>query len=283
MESKALVFSGFCSRGLCVPSAGRDGASVEAGLQESWSIFRITSSKLKPAKEQDTQPGACRDEHAAPGKIQTWRGNIWKTEADSYSWEEYREAFRGGVRKARAHLESNLVRVVKGYKKSSHKYIRSWEHEGKYEGKHEAAADLGQGPGGTGCEKAELSNIFLSSKAGLQKPTAPAIQGSLGCAGTGSSEGTPKLGIQQSLGPAGLMHKADFSVRPLSRTLEWPWSLAQGPEGWRDANVLPLFQKGRNSGHCDHPGWSTQSSSVKNFHGYSCCCVFKALLEEFLL
>ena len=76
------------------------------------------------------------DQQGAHGKTQKEEeSQIWKILA---TWEEYRNAVRAcrdAMRKAKAHLELNLVREVKDNKKGFFKYVSS---ERKTQGKCDA-------------------------------------------------------------------------------------------------------------------------------------------------
>lgn len=136
------------------------------------------------------------------------------------------------------------MRVVKGYKKI---FINTSGAKG-IQGKQEPAAELGQGPGGTGVRRLrhQTSPPCQPQQQGWPAGTqGPAIPGSLCCDGTRSGWGTPKLHIPKCLGPDGFV--ADFPVRPLPTSLEWPWSLGEGPEDWRNAKChfsVPEGQEG---------------------------------------
>ncbi|KFV85130.1 hypothetical protein N308_07876, partial [Struthio camelus australis] len=59
-----------------------------------------------------------------------------------------------------------------------------------------------------------------------------------------------KLDIHKSMGPDGmhprvLRELADVITRPLSILLERSWRSGEVPEGWKKANVTPVFLKGK--------------------------------------
>ncbi|GAB0200720.1 hypothetical protein GRJ2_002537500 [Grus japonensis] len=67
---------------------------------------------------------AYTDEQGAPGQTQT--GDLWRWKQGQVTWEEYRETVRAArdqVRKAKALIELNLARDIKGNKKSFYTYI----------------------------------------------------------------------------------------------------------------------------------------------------------------
>ncbi|PKU29730.1 rna-directed dna polymerase from mobile element jockey-like [Limosa lapponica baueri] len=181
------------------------------------------------------------------------------------TWEEYRNVVRvhrDAMSKAKAHLDLNLARDVKD-NKGFFKYINS---------KSKARENVGPLLTEVGAlvtedaEKAELLNAFFASvfaaKAGPQEPQTLEVGERVW-----SKEDSPsikedrvrdhfgKLDTHRYIGPDGmhlrvLRELADVIVKPLSIIFERSQRTGEVPEDWREANVTPVFKKGKK----ENPG-----------------------------
>jgi len=184
---------------------------------------------------------------------------VWKE--GQATWEEYRKVFRvcrGATRKAKVHLELNMVRDVKDNKKGFFNYISS---KRKTRGKvgpllNEVGALVTQDT-----EKAELLNAFFASvftaKTGPQASQSPERREN-----AWRKEDLPlvekdcvrdhlsNLDTHKSMGPDGmhpqvLRQLAYVIAEPLSIIFERSWRMGEVPEDWRKAYVTPVFRKGK--------------------------------------
>ncbi|PKU47470.1 rna-directed dna polymerase from mobile element jockey-like [Limosa lapponica baueri] len=160
----------------------------------------------------------------------------------------------GKKRKATASLELKLARDVKVNKKGFFNYIG---------GKRTTRKNVSPLLNDTGAmvmkdaEKAELLNVFFAtvftahaspqepqnleeSEKDWTKEALPLVQKDQ------VKEQLSELGTHKSMGPDGMLRElAEVTVVPLSIIFERSWRTGEVPEDWREANVIPVFKKGK--------------------------------------
>lgn len=160
--------------------------------------------------------------------------------------------------KAKALLESNLVKDVKDTKKAFFKYTNN---------RRKTKDNVGPWQNGAGtlvtedAGKAELPNAFMPSSLHLQdQPSGISDPGDQvkGCWKEDLSlvredwvrEHLGKSDIHKSMGSQGmhpqrLRELVDATGRPLTVIFERSWTSGEVPEDWEEANVTPVLQKGK--------------------------------------
>ncbi|GAB0204204.1 hypothetical protein GRJ2_002886000 [Grus japonensis] len=188
-------------------------------------------------------------------KKEAYRG--WKQ--GQVAWEEYREsiqAARDQVRKAKAVIELNLARDVKGYKKSFYRYVsdkrRTRENVGPLQ---KERGDLVTWD----MEMAEVLNDFFASVF-TSKCSSHTTQAAEGKGRDWENEEPPTVGgdqvreylrnlkVHKSMGldethPHVLRELVNEVAKPLSIIFEKLWQSGEVPTDWKRGNRTPIFRK----------------------------------------
>lgn len=192
---------------------------------------------------------------------------------DGYSWEEYREAEHEGVGLGKP--EPTWGQIWWEFTQTTRRvFINTSGAKGIW-GKTWACCWAGAGAWGHRVWRRLRYQTSPSSQSlwqgWLQEPKAPETQGVLFVVEWDQVREHLNQTYKGPWAVVGLCTRLlpDFSVRPLSITLEWPWSLGEAPEDWgKQMSFLCSKRAGRRTQgatashpvHCTHPGWSTWSA-----------------------
>ncbi|NXF84353.1 RTJK polymerase, partial [Sclerurus mexicanus] len=235
--------------------------------QDSWLTFRdcfFQAQDQSIPTRRKSRKGARRPawlNSELLGKLK-WKRRVYKSWKEGLTtWEEYKAVVRGcreATRKAKASLELHLARGVKDNRKSFFKYMAD---------KTNTRGNVGPLMNEVGAlvtedtEKAKLLNAFFASVYSAGScPEEPCTPEALEEVKTIEElalvdedwvrDQLSNLDIHKSMGPDGmhpqvLKELAEVFAEPLPIIFDKSWGTGEVPEGWRKANVTPVFRKGK--------------------------------------
>ncbi|CAM4559525.1 unnamed protein product [Lepidochelys olivacea] len=252
------------------------------GVQESWLYFKESLLRL----QGQTIP-MCR-KNSKYGRRPAWLNNEiladLKHKKEAYKkWkigqmtrDEYiniARAYRNEIRKAKSHLELQLVRDVKSNKKSFFRYVGN-----KKKAKESVGPLLNEGGNlvTEDVEKANVLNAFFASVFTNKVSSQTTALGSTAWGGGGQPsvkeevvrDYLEKLDVHKSMGPDALHLRVlkelvDVIAEPLAIIFENSWQKRDVPDDWKKANVVPIFKKGKKEDPGNYRPVSLTSVPVK--------------------
>ncbi|CAM4551684.1 unnamed protein product [Caretta caretta] len=234
------------------------------GVQESWLYFKESLLRL----QGQTIP-MCR-KNSKYGRQPAWlNGEILadlkhkkaaykKRKVGHMTREEYKNiarACRNEIRRAKSHLELQLVRDVKSNKKGFFRYVGN-----KKKAKESVGPLMNEG-GNLVMEDVEKANVLNAFFASVFTNKVSSQTAALGIT-TWGIDGQPsvekevvrdyleKLDVHKSmepdeLHPRVLKELVAVTAEPLAIILENSWRTGEVPDDWKKANVVPIFKKGK--------------------------------------
>ncbi|CAM5075663.1 unnamed protein product [Natator depressus] len=180
-----------------------------------------------------------------------WKiGQMTRDEYKNIAW-----ACRSEIRKAKSHLEMQLARDVKSNKKGFFRYVGN-----KKKVKESVGPLLNEG-GNLVTEdvvKANVLNTFFASVFMNKVSSQTTALGSTAWGGGDQPsvekevvrDYLEKLDVHKSMGPDALHPRvlrelADVIAEPLAIIFENSWRSGEVPDDWKEANVVPIFKKGK--------------------------------------
>ncbi|CAM4670924.1 unnamed protein product [Lepidochelys kempii] len=252
------------------------------GVQESWLYFKESLLRL----QGQTIP-MCR-KNSKYGRRPAWLNNEiladLKHKKEAYKkWkigqmtrDEYiniARAYRNEIRKAKSHLELQLVRDVKSNKKSFFRYVGN-----KKKAKESVGPLLNEGGNlvTEDVEKANVLNAFFASVFTNKVSSQTTALGSTAWGGGGQPsvkeevvrDYLEKLDVHKSMGPDALHLRVlkelvGVIAEPLAIIFENSWQKRDVPDDWKKANVVPIFKKGKKEDPGNYRPVSLTSVPVK--------------------
>ncbi|CAM4713200.1 unnamed protein product [Lepidochelys kempii] len=172
------------------------------------------------------------------------------------------QACRSEIRKAKSHLELKLARDVKSNKKGFFRYVNN-----KKKVKESVGPLLNEG-GNLVTEDVEKANVLNAFFASVFTNKVRSQTTALGSTAWGGGDQPPvekevvrdyleKLDEHKSMGPdvlhlRVLKELADVIAEPLAIIFENSWRSGEVADGWKKANVVPIFkkEKAEDPGNC---------------------------------
>ncbi|CAM4607923.1 unnamed protein product [Lepidochelys olivacea] len=234
------------------------------GVQESWLYFKESLLRLqgqtipmcRKNSKYGRRPAWLNSEILADLKHKKEAYKKWKV--GHMAREEYKNiarACRNEIRRAKSHLELQLVRDVKSNKKGFFRYVGN-----KKKAKESVGPLMNEGGNlvTEDVEKANVLNAFFGSVFTNKVSSQTAALGitTWGIDGQPSVEKEvvrdylEKLDMHKSMGPDELHPRvlkelAAVIAEPLAIIFENSWRTGEVPDDWKKANVVPIFKKGK--------------------------------------